>query len=65
MSKMGQWIFELQQDAMEMNFSQFVEKHGYSAAEIWQETRFGTNRFEDVSPEELEREAMAEGFYGS
>ena len=63
MSKMGQWVFELQQDAMEMNFSQFVEKHGYSAAEIWQETRFGTDRYEDVDPEVLALEE--EGFHGS
>ena len=63
MSKMGQWVFELQQDAMEMNFSQFVEKHGFSAAEIWQETRFGTDRFEDVPQEVLDAEE--EGFHGS
>jgi hypothetical protein len=48
MSKTGQWVFEMQQDAYEMNFSQFIEKHGSIAAEIWHEVRFGNDR--DVEP---------------
>ena len=41
MSKIGQWVFELQQDAMTMTFSQFIDTHGTMAAEIWHEVRFG------------------------
>lgn len=49
MSKMGQWVFGLQEDAMHMTFSQFVDTHGTMAAEIWHEVRFGNDR--DVEPE--------------
>ena len=44
MSKTGQWVFEMQCDAAEMTFSQFIEKHGTIAAEIWHEVHFGDER---------------------
>ena len=41
MSKVGQWVFEMQEDAMQMTLSQFIAKHGYSQAEVWHEVRIG------------------------
>lgn len=37
MSKMGQAIFEMQEDAREMSREQFIEKYGKSNADIWDE----------------------------
>jgi len=63
MSKVGQWVFEMQEDAPNMTLSEFIKQHGRGQADIW----FEANgiRFEDAGSEELEREAMMEGFYGS
>jgi len=44
MSRVGQWVFEMQEDACEMTLGQFVEKHGYSNAEVWHDVRFGDDR---------------------
>ena len=55
MSKTGQWVFEMQEDAAEMSFSQFIQKHGTYAAEIWHEVNFGDDRdMEPVFDEEYE-----------
>ena len=59
MSKTGQWVFEMQEDAADMSLSKFIKKHGYSQAEVWYEVNFGDDR--DMEPSE----AMMEGFYGS
>ena len=61
MSKVGQWVFEMQEDAMQMTLSQVIAKHGYSQAEVWHDTRMG----EDARDMEPDFEAMEEGFYGS
>ena len=37
MSKMGNWVFEMQEDANQMTLSQFTEKHGFSSSEVWYE----------------------------
>jgi hypothetical protein len=39
MSKVGQWVFEMQEDAYEMEFEEFIEKHGSSQAPVWYEVR--------------------------
>ena len=39
MSKMGQWVFEMQEDAYHMDFNQFIEKHGSSQASVWCEVQ--------------------------
>jgi hypothetical protein len=59
MSKTGQWVFEMQEDAACMSLSEFINKHGYSQSELWYEVNFGDER--DIDP----REAMMEGYYGS
>jgi hypothetical protein len=37
MSKMGNWVMEMQEDAVEMTLSQFIRVHGRSQASIWRE----------------------------
>lgn len=39
MSKTGQWVFEMQEDAYDMTLEEFVEKHGQTAQSIWYETQ--------------------------
>lgn len=39
MSKTGQWVFEMQEDAYDMTLEEFVEKHGQTAENIWYETQ--------------------------
>jgi hypothetical protein len=39
MSKTGQWVFEMQEDATQMTLEEFVEKHGETAASVWYEVR--------------------------
>jgi hypothetical protein len=38
MSKTGQWVFEMQEDASDMTLAEFIAKHGESASSIWYET---------------------------
>lgn len=35
MSKMGNWVFEMQEDAYEMTLNEFIEKHGQAQASVW------------------------------
>lgn len=58
MSKTGQWVFEMQEDAFELTLSQFIEKHGFTNAEVWHDVRFGDDRDLDGY------EAMREGYHG-
>ena len=37
MSKMGQWVFEMQEDAYEMTEAEFVKKHGKNNRDIWEQ----------------------------
>ena len=39
MSKMGQWVFEMQEDAYDMSLQEFVAKHGASNATVWHEVQ--------------------------
>jgi hypothetical protein len=41
---MGNWVFEMQEDARDMTFGLFVAKYGIHAAEVWQEVQFGDDR---------------------
>jgi hypothetical protein len=60
MSKMGNWVLEMQEAALDMTLSQFVEQYGYSQAEVWHDLHFGDDR--DCEPRD---ELMLDGFYGS
>ena len=37
MSKMGNWVFEMQEDAYNMDFEDFIHKHGSNQASVWYE----------------------------
>ena len=39
MSKVGQWVFEMQEDAYDMTLNEFVDKHGSSQADVWYEVQ--------------------------
>jgi len=55
MSKTGQWVFEMQEDAVHMSLAEFMDKHGSHQAEIWYEANFGDDRdMEPVFDEEYE-----------
>jgi len=62
MSKVGQWVFEMQEAAPHMSREEFIEQYGERQVDIWDQENI---HFEDVDPNELLHEAMAEGFYGS
>ena len=48
MSKMGNWVFEMQEDAYHMTLSEFCARYGYSQAEVWYEIHIGDTR--DAEP---------------
>jgi len=50
MSKMGNWVFEMQEDAGDMTLGEFTHKYGYSHAEVWHDVQFGDDR--DCEPQE-------------
>ena len=37
MSKMGRWVLEMQEDAEEMEYLEFISKHGEANADIWRD----------------------------
>ena len=37
MSKMGDWVIEIQHDCIELTREEFIEKHGEMFAYIWDE----------------------------
>ncbi|MDC0002555.1 hypothetical protein OAE10_00930 [bacterium] len=39
MSKTGQWVFEMQEDAYDMTLAEFVEKHGVTQQNVWHEVQ--------------------------
>ena len=49
MSKMGNWIIEMQQDAYHMTLQQFIDRHGFASAEVWHDVHFGDGR--DCEPD--------------
>ena len=44
MSKIGNYVLDLQEDAVRMTLQQFIDRHGFSVAEIWHEANFGDDR---------------------
>ena len=35
MSKIGNWVLEMQEDAYDMTLAEFIKKHGESQADVW------------------------------
>jgi hypothetical protein len=59
MSKMGSWVLEMQEDALELSLKSFCERYGYTFAEVWHDINYGDDR--DREPD---FEAMEEGYHG-
>jgi len=59
MSKMGNWVFEMQETATDLTLSEFVQRYGYSSAQVWYDCNYGDDR--DCEP----LDAQEQGFYGS
>lgn len=48
MSKVGQWVFAMQEDAYEMSRTEFEAKHGKSYLDIWDRVN---NEEHDLEPD--------------
>lgn len=53
MSRMGQWVMEMQESAAQMTLQEFVEQYGQSQTAVWFEVNGG---FEDVEPDVIQEE---------
>lgn len=58
MSKVGQWVLEMQEDAAWMSREVFVRVHGITNVDVF-DRLYAEDEFEP------DFEAMEEGFYGS
>jgi capsid protein len=58
MSKMGNYVLGLEEDAGLMTREEFVRTNGSAVADVW-------DRVNSEEPNEPEYELMAEGFHGS
>lgn len=50
MSKVGQWVFEMQEDAYHMSRDQFIFTHGASQVGIWDQLH-AHEEFDEPEPE--------------
>lgn len=48
MSKVGQWVMEMQEDAASMTEQEFVKRHGQENSSIWQEVNGPDDSFWDL-----------------
>jgi|TARA_R110002050_G_scaffold266391_2_gene407750 phage-related protein len=39
MSKTGNWVLEMQEDAYDMTLAEFIKKHGESQSSLWHQTQ--------------------------
>jgi hypothetical protein len=39
MSKVGQWVFEMQEDAYDMPLPEFIHKYGVGQAAVWHDVQ--------------------------
>ena len=63
MSKVGQWVMEMQEDATCMTETEFVSKHGRSNIQVWddiQEEMHGA--FPNPEPTDEQIEAMYQSY---
>jgi hypothetical protein len=47
MSKVGQWVFEMQEDAYDMPLAEFVYKHGAAQTAVWHEVNDAIEDLQD------------------
>lgn len=62
MSKVGQWVLGMEEDASWMSKAVFVNVHGISNVDIWNKVQ--REDVEDFEPDLDDYEAMEEGYYG-
>lgn len=53
MSKVGQWVMEMEEDATWMSRAVFIRAHGISQADIWDKVNSGEDEYEPEIPEEV------------
>lgn len=54
MSKVGQWVFEMQEDATWMTKEKFIQKYGASQASFWEKLQLEEDEdFLDSDPESV------------
>jgi len=51
MSKVGQWVMEMQEDAAWMSKPVFVRKHGVTQQDVWEQTQREMNGDFDYEPD--------------
>jgi hypothetical protein len=39
MSKIGNWVLEMQEDAYDMTLAEFIKRHGESQTSIWHQAQ--------------------------
>lgn len=64
MSKIGNWVFEMQEDAQWCSREVFIRKHGVGQAVVWDEVQAEMNG-ETVDAEAYWGSREAEGYYGA
>tara|TARA_B110000977_G_scaffold174716_1_gene228838 strand:+ start:1028 stop:1195 length:168 start_codon:yes stop_codon:yes gene_type:complete len=47
MSKVGQWVFEMQEDAYDMTLPDFLHKYGTNQSAVWYEVQQSIEDMED------------------
>lgn len=63
MSKVGQWVLEMQEDASWMSRPVFVRVHGITQADVWDQVN-DPDYYEAMEPDLDGYEAMREGYHG-
>jgi len=59
MSKVGQWVMEMEEDAAWMSRSVFERAHGVANVDVWERVQR-----QMAGQDEPDYEAMMEGYYG-
>ena len=54
MSKMGNFVLDMQTDAIEMSLQEFVDRYGNHNTYIWNQARYGDDRYYEPDYEPLE-----------
>jgi len=53
MSKVGQWVFGMQEDAAWMSRDVFIRVHGIGQVDIWEQVNSDEEEYEPEIPEEI------------
>ena len=66
MSRIGNYVLDMQEDAVRMSLQQFITRYGFSAAEMWHDVNYGDDRDRepDIFADWEDYAAMKEGYHG-